>query len=432
MRKVLLVSLLILGVGTFYFLKNRPQLKDSDYEPPKSQIPQEEIYQGVSYEANDPNQYEVKLLSSKLVSPTRIRLTPEGKHLLVSQITGELLAFNRTSNGFFDSPYLVTHVETKFPGFPPDEAGLVGITLSKNFEKNGKVFLLYTYKDESGATQNRISVTTLSSSNGKLSGSNPKLIYEANIPGTGSHQITDGVSLRIQGKQHLLVLIGEGFDGKRAQDPSKEGGKVILIQEDGSDPLGPRPYSENPKVEALGIRNAYVITRNPNDPEQRILIADTGPDKYDRLIYTKLGTGLDLKPLNFGWNGDQEKLKNPIPDPNNPSVSDMVIFRLPETRTFTGLTFLPGENKLLATVFGETGSPQNSPGKEIWIGELTNLSAQPKVSFKPIIRRVKEASGKLGNPIGLEVDPQTGNFFFADILEGRLYQVSLKGGDKYE
>ena len=243
------------------------------------------------------------------------------------------------------------------------------------------------------------------------------------MTGNKSHQITDGTGLMIEGKPHLMFLIGEGFDGKRAQNPEEEGGKVILIQEDGSDPVGPRPFVENPKVEAIGIRNAYVVAKNDGDPQKRYLIADTGPNKYDRLIYTKLGSGENLKPINFGWDGNQDTLAISIPDPNIPEVTDMVIFRFPETRTITGFTFLGESNKLLMTLFGQTGSVQNSPGKEIWIGELTNQDAQPKISFSPIIKRTNEANGKIGNPISLEVDPATNEFFFADILEGRLYQV---------
>ncbi len=411
-RVVLLVIILLLTTAVYFFF-----LKRSSYAPPKSQVKPEEIYQGVSYEALDSNKYQVTLLSDKLVSPTRIRITPDAKRLLVSQLTGEIMAFERTETGWSNTPYLVTHVDTKFPGFPPDEAGLTGMILSKNFEKNGKLFLLYTYKEKSGTIQNRISVTIIKEKNGKLKGSRPKLIYQANVSGAGSHQITDGVSLDINNKPHLMFAIGEGFDGKKAQEPNLEGGKIVLIQEDGSNPLGKRPF-ENPKIEAMGIRNAYVMTTNPND-QNKFLIGDTGPDKYDRLIYTNFDGSTRL---NFNWNGDQEKLREAIPDPRNPKIRDMVIYRLPQTMTFTGLKFLP-DNRVLAVVFGRTGSAENSPGKEIWLGKMSNLSGQPKISFETIIKRVKGADGKLGNPLGLEIDPETHDFFFCDILESRVYLV---------
>lgn len=397
-----------------------------------------EIFSGAGYVAVDPDKFEVSSFADSLVAPTRIKITPDGKFLLISQITGEVLSFERTSDGWSSKPKELLKVETRFLGFPPDEAGLVGMVFSIDYLENGKLFLLYTYKDEEEKTQNRISVATLSVKNGELGASAPEQIYQSNTPGNVSHQITDGISLNILGKPHLMFLIGEGFIGKRAQNPKLEAGKVVLIQEEGSDPLGERPYSENPKIQALGIRNAYVLAKNSLDKNGRVAIADTGPDKYDRIIYTALvdTDGKARGPLNFGWDGSQENLKKPISDPNAPEVTDMVILRLENTLTFTGLAFHPGggaisasnpqTQSVLATVFGKSGSKENEPGKEIWLGALTNLSGQPKISFEPIVKRNPDAQGKLGNPIGLEVDIQTGDFFFADVLEGKVYQVRIK------
>ena len=419
-KKIILVILLI-AAGVCFFIFRQKQLV---YEPPESQIDPEDLFKGISYEGVT-NRYAVNLISDKLVSPTRILITADNRHLLVSQITGEVMAFDRRGDSWNDVPNLVTQVETKFPGFPPDEAGLAGIVLSSNFTQNGKLFLLYTYKDKDGSTQNRISVSQIKEKSGKLVGTKPKLIYQANIAGSASHQITDGIGLTLENEPHIMFLIGDGFHGDRAQDPKLEAGKVIIIREDGSNPLGIRPF-ENPKIEALGIRNAFVIASIPNNPEE-YLIGDTGPDKYDRLIYAQLPSGTKL---NFNWSGDQEKLKEPIPDPYNPHIKDLVIHRQLQTQTFTGLKFFPNSNDVLAVMFGKSGSPENSPGKEIWLGKLTNLSDQPQITFNPIVRRAKATEGKLGNPIGLEIDPLTNDFFFADILEGRLYQV--KGGDNHE
>lgn len=370
-----------------------------------------ELYQGVSYEPVNKSLYDVSILADKLLSPTRIKITPDGKHLLVTQLTGELMSLDRDGDGW-GKPYLVSKIDTKFPGFPPDEAGLVGEVFSENYSQNGKIFLLYTFKDKDGKIQNRISSLVLKEKNGKLTGSNTKLIFQANIAGNSSHQITDGVSVNLNGETRLAFLIGEGFDGKRSQDPNLEAGKLMSIKEDGSDH----------KIHALGIRNGYTLAINPNDNDGKILISDTGPDKYDRLIYTNpfLGT-----PVNFGWDGNQEKLANPIPDPNFPNILDMVIFRYPETRTFTGLAFRE-DGQVLVTLFGKTGFKDNTPGKEILLGKMTNLSAQPKVSFTTIIKRVKESDGKLGNPLGMEIDNKTNDFFFLDVMEGRIYQVKEK------
>lgn len=404
---ILVLVVILLKIDYFKKLLNPPIHKSGPT------VDSSELFKGVSYAPVDKNNYEVSILADNLFSPTRIKITPDQKHLLVTQINGELLALDR-KDGSWTNPYLVAKIDTNFPGFPPDEAGLVGEVFSENYSQNGKIFLLYTFKDKDGKIQNRISSVILKEKNGKLSGSNEKLIFQANIAGNSSHQITDGLSININGESRLAFLIGEGFDGKRAQDPNLEAGKLMSIKEDGTDH----------KIHALGIRNGYALVASPTDPDKKILISDTGPDKYDRLIYTNPFLG---NSLNFGWNGDQEKLAEAIPDPNFPKVKDMAIFRFPETRTFTGLAFR-SDGQILVTLFGKTGFKDNAPGKEILLGKLTNLSGQPKISFTTIVRRVEEADGKLSNPLGMEIDPKTNDFFFLDVMEGRMYQVKEKKG----
>ncbi len=409
-KKVLLA--LALTIAVLFVFKDKLQ---SFFTPTRinkgPSVDNSELYQGISYEPVNKNVYEISILADNLLSPTRIKISPDNKHLLVSQLTGEVLGFDRQSSGW-SKPYLVTKIDTKFPGFPPDEAGLTGIVFSKDYSKNGKIFLLYTFKEKDGKVRNRISSAILKEREGKLVSSSPKFIFQANIEGHSSHQITDGISVGLDGQTRLAFLIGEGFDAKRAQDPNLQAGKLMSIKEDGTDP----------KIHAMGIRNGYVLAANPKDSDGKILISDTGPDKYDRLIYTNPFLG---DTLNFGWNGDQEKLAKPIPDPNFPKVSDMVIFRFPETRTFTGIAF-KSDGSALITLFGKTGLKDNTPGKEILLAKLENLSGQPKISFTTIIKRVKDANGKFGNPIGMEIDPQTKDLFFLDVIEGRIYHVREK------
>lgn len=406
-KKLLLIALLVVGVVLGW-----SKFKSSGETKETSSPIQDQIYKGQGYVPVDEIKYEVSTIAEGIATPTRLKITPDGEHLLVTQITGEILAFKREGDSWAKKPYIVTKIETSFPGFPPDEAGLVGLAFSNNYKENGLIFLLYNYKQEDGKVQNRISRVRIINFLGKLKGINKKQIWQANVFGTGSHQITDAMPIILNGEDRITFLIGEGFDGKKAQDPKLEAGKLISIKEDGRDA----------KIHAMGIRNGYVLVKNPNDPDGKILISDTGPDKYDRLIYTNPFVG---EILNFGWNGDQESLNITLPDPNFKEVKDMVILRLPETRTFTGLGF-DEDGNLYATLFGKTGEKENTPGKEILKGTLT-LSGQPKVAFTPIVKRNPEAKGFLGNPIGLEVDSKTGSIIFADIMEGKIYQIKTRG-----
>lgn len=427
---IALLIIILIGGGFWVWQKNKQRIEIKEAEPT--------VFEGLGYMAVNSDRVEVSAIIQNLTAPSRLKITPDGDFLLVAQVTGEVLAFARTNNSWEQQPQSVVRVETAVKGFPPQEAGLTGLVFSSDYQNNHKLFLLYAFQEAAKKFQNRISVTTLSVTDGKLIGTDPTQIYQANVEGSEAHQIGDGIGVMVRDKPHLLVSIGEGFKPERAQNPKLESGKILLMQDDGSNPLGERPYPTNPKVQAIGVRNAYVLAANPFDKTNRMFIADTAPSKFDRLIYTDLfdSNGRANQPLNFGWAGSEDKLADPIPDPNNRSVTDMVIQRLPETRTFTGVVVHPGkgavpksdnqQQSVLVTLFGYTGFPQNQPGKEIQLGRLTNLTGQPSISFAPFIRRNPAAEGHIGNPIGLEIDSKTGDILFADIIEGRVYRAALK------
>ncbi len=416
-KPALLLSFVLLVTVSFFlsrtvFFPAKTSSQEKDYE----------VYQGVSYQAVDSEDFDISVITSSLNAPTRVRLSPNGNRLFASQLTGEVLVLEKKQSAWSE-PKIISKVETKFPGFPPEEGGLAGISLSHNFETDGKIFLFYTYKNQDGIIKNRIAAIRVFNFLGKTIATKPKQIFEANADGNASHQITDGYSLDIEGKPHLMFVLGEGFEAERALDPNLEAGKVMLIQHTGEDPLGKRPFEENPRIEAIGIRNAFVLTKDAFDDKGRFIVADTGPSKYDRLIYAKLAQGT---PFNFLWDGEESTLARAIPDPTDTTFEDIVISRLPETRTFTGVVFSK-DSKIYTTVFGQTGSPSNTPGKEIWEGTITR-EIDEGIQFKPIIVRAEEAEGMLGNTLGLAYDEDSGTFYFLDIMEGRLYQA--KGGDK--
>jgi glucose/arabinose dehydrogenase len=421
----------IILIATLIFSYNR-FVKPKSIIGHQPTIPKDQLFDGVGYSPVNPKSFKVNLVSDQLFSPTRIRITPDGKHLLVSQLTGEVVAFNKKGTAW-GKPYMLTKIETSAPGFPPEESGLTSLVFASDYQSTGTIFLLHTYKDREGNLQNMVSRIEVSKFFGNLQSSDPIVIFTANTPAAPSHQITDGLGLEIEGQPHLLFLIGEGFVAERAQDPNIEGGKMMLIKADGSNPLGDRPFPDHRKIQALGIRNAYLLEQD--SLTQRLIIADTGTDVIDRLIYSP------LKIDNYLWDGSNESLLEPIPNPNNPNNTDVHLLRLVDTRTFTGASIHEGRGAIpqssdqartiLLTQFGKTGLPQNEPGKKILMGQITNLEEQPKLDLTPIIVRNPEAEGFLGNPIGLSIDPLNGNFYFADIIEGKLYQVIiLEGGEQ--
>ena len=421
-RLVLLICVaIIIAIGVFVIFRKRPPLfvQSSDMSGISTYKVAGEISATVS-------------IFDEVEQVTQIDVSPDGSYMLVGTLGGTVWVYHRVDGVFRRQlePFFV--LKTSQPGFPPEEAGLTGITYGADFEMSGDVFLLYSFAFEKKSFRNRVTRVQFVKRGNRVVGINPEQIFEANTAGTGSHQIQDGIGIIMAGKPHLLFTVGEGFEGERALDPTKEAGKVMLIQRDGKEPLGVRPYPESPKVQALGIRNAPAIGVNPKNG--KVAIGDTGPNNYDRFLYGAVfdKAGFNTQKLSFNWNGTEESLKKGAPDLYD-AKKEMVLYRWVPTETAVNIAFyenqkLPKlkENQTYALVvlFGRTGEKNNTPGKKIMLG-VVEEGNQNKLSMSPLVDRTQEGEGKLGHPIGLGVDRTTGDIYFGDIMEGRIYKVSL-------
>lgn len=387
-----------------------------------------------SYEAYAPGTFEVKALAD--VGPvTRITISPDGQIMLAATLTGEVRAFTKNEQGQFQlqtEPFFT--VDLGFEGLP-DESGLTGLVFGADFDTSGDVFLLYGHKVDDTTAENRVMRVTLTQENGIVTGEDPENIFTANVPQTTSHQIQNGIGVLVEEKPHLLFAIGEGFEADRSQDQTKEAGKLLLIQRDGTNPVGSRPYPANPKVQAIGVRNTFDMDIDPFDPTSRVALADTGVIEDDRLIYLDVldqdsnGSG----PLNLGWDGSDESLAKSIPDLGTPGAPEAVLQRWAPTFTVTGLAFyddaslVPKADEdtsyVLIATYGKTQSTEATPDKTISLGIISHRDTQPRLTLYPLVRRAAKAHGQPGNIVGLEVDPTTKSFYFGDIVEGKVYQV---------
>lgn len=372
----------------------------------------------------------------------RTEFSPDGRVLLVGRLSGEVLALVRDAADptvwQLQADPVVT-IATSFPGFPPDENGLSGIAFAADYTTSQEVFFAYTIKLDSGLFRNRVARMKLVETAGRWSGEDLTDIFEANAPTAASHQIQDIEGVLVQEQSHVLFLVGEGFKAERALSLAEEAGKLMLIQRDGQDPLGTRPYPDSPKLQAIGIRNAPDLAINSHDPARRIAIVDTGHDNYDRLIYGKFldEAGGRLTGLNLGWDGSTESLAADRSDPNSPGTPNTMLYRWDPTETATNVVFHPGKGRIDAAteqevsifinLFGRTGLTDTERGRKIVRATLDISQDQPVLSdWEPFVIRSKTGAAELGHPLALELDPVTKNLVFADILEGALYQVEIK------
>lgn len=423
--KLLIAALVIffILIGYFYFTsQNKPVLL------PKEQTGATPLYQGIG-----PVISKVSVLAENVPQITQIEITQDGNYMLASSLPGIIHIFHKVDGVWQRQIDPFFKLETAQPGWPPEEAGLTGVILGADFETSGDVFLTYSFAAEKKSFRNRVSRVTFSKQGKKIIGKNPKLIFEANTPGAGSHQIQDGIGIMIENKPHILFTVGEGFVAERALDPKQEAGKVILIDRDGNTASGSRPFADSAKVQALGIRNAPATAYNPK--RGKIAIADTGPNNYDRFIYGTIvdKNGQNNEQLSLNWDGTEESLQKGSQDLYDPARLEMILYRWAPTETAVNILFYENErlpqlsenqDYVLVTLFGITGETGNNPGKQVLLGTLSH-GAQNSLTFQALVERVTEGEGKLGHPLGLAVDSATKMIYFGDIIEGRIYQVEI-------
>lgn len=396
------------------------------------------------YEEIVPDTFDITVLDNSLALPTRIKISPDRSFIFIAQLEGNVTLFVRERCNWIKQEELFFDLgDLNVEG----ERGLTGLFFGANFEPdssdpvNRDIFLTYQSFDGQGF-RNRIKRVTFAREGDTFIGTNETLIYEGPQPSAPAHQIQDGIGFIYQGAPHILVGIGDGFAPQDALDISKEGhGKLLLMQSDGSDPLGPRPFPTAPKIQAIGIRNVYGIAMIPEkiDPRRRIIGVENGNSFQDRIwLLEVVDFGLEVNgQVSFGYTGsDQDLGWTSVPDINSPrnAKPEGVLALLSPIVSPNSVSFHPGGGiiptsgnnnvSFLIVYFGLTFSTGNAPGKQVVLAVIDNLDTQPSITLTPLIQRKEAVEDLVGNPLPLAVDEETGEFFFADVVAGTLYRVS--------
>ncbi|MBN1915770.1 PQQ-dependent sugar dehydrogenase [Candidatus Dojkabacteria bacterium] len=427
----LIFQIIALGLGYIYF--NPPVFRKVESQEQKQLF---DVIDKEGYEAIEKDKFEVSIFASNIPSISSIAISPDDKYMLASSLDGDITAFVRQGENLVRQAVPFFSLGSLCSGFP-EEYGLTGITFSVDFEKSRELFLFYSEKNNEDKIFNKVGKIIINEESGVLTGVNLTTIFTANIEGGSSHQIQKGISTLVSGKPHVMFAIGDGFNSAEAQDKSLESGKIILIQADGSNPLGSRPYPKSPRIQAIGIRNAPGLAIDSFDPDKRVIILDTGPDKYDRFIYSNLlsNNRFPNSGNNLGWDGTTASLQRRISHPDTDSLTDMVLHRWNQTVTPTNIEVHKGKGAIpasdekstsvLISYFGVTASPTSVRGKQIALGIITRGIDKSVLSLSPIIERSNQSDKYYSNPLGLAVE-KSGNFYFGDIIEGRIYKVVVK------
>lgn len=335
---------------------------------------------------------------------TRLKITPDEWTMFATTIDGKVWVLNNVNNEgrYVLQPEPIYSVATGFE--LGEENGMTGLAVSYDFILDHYVFVSYT-KREGQEGRNRIDRLTLEQADGKWRVKEVKNIFVGNVPVLGAHQIQGMIVLPVEDKVHLMFTVGDAFVPEHAKDLSKEAGKVMMIQTDGSNPLGERPYPNYPKIQATGVRNAYDLARN--ELNNWIYLSNNGPEANDVIAYAPL-LDADNK-IDFGWDGKAESMLTPTM--NGEAAPQLIIKSWDVTVSPTDIAV-----DSLGRFFVNIYSTTRNPNKEVWMGEM-NSKNKWKMT-KVANRRFSEEGG---GTLGLAISNLTGNIWFGDTQDGALY-----------
>lgn len=246
---------------------------------------------------------EVQQVLAGRTFPTDIAFGPDGE-MYVAELTGAILLVR---DGVLQSAPYATVAVPQGGG-----NGLLGIALSRDFERDGAIYAYHTHPEP---LRNRVVRMEPQEHGGIL-----EEVVVDGIP-TGGH---DGGKLLFKGDT-LYISTGDAGRPSLALDAESLAGKILRVRQDGS------PHSDNPDpnsaVLATGFRNVFGMAEHPGRGE--VYVSDNGPECDDEINVVLPGGA-------YGWRDDyqcgesQAEFLSPI-------------FRSAEPLGITDLAFYRGE-----------------------------------------------------------------------------------------
>lgn len=334
---------------------------------------------------------------------TRVKITPDEWTMFATTLDGKVWVLNNVNN---EGRYVLQEepIYSVPIGFKAEEEnGMTGLAVSYDFILDHNVFVSYV-KKVGNEGRNFIDRLTLEQADGKWRVKNVRNIFVGNVPVLGAHQIQGMITLPVEDKLHVMFTVGDAYTAEYAKDVTKEAGKIMLIQADGTNPLGDRPFPAHPKIQATGIRNAYDLGRN--ELNDWFYLTINGPEANDVIMYAPL---LDAtKQIDFGWDGTAASMLKPTA---NGEPANFLVYKWDTTVAPTDLVV-----DSLGRFFLNIYASNRYPSEEVWMGEM-GRNGRLKMT-KVAVRKESEEDG---HTIGLAISNLTGNIWFGDIRDGALY-----------
>jgi glucose/arabinose dehydrogenase len=307
----------------------------------------------------------VTTLATNLDIPWGVTFLPDGSALVTERRTFRILKVGpqKQPNG----QLVVTPVATITEADSENEGGLLGITASPNFRRDGTLFIFYTTK-----VDNRIARLRL--------GQAPQPIVTG-IPRAGIH---DGGRLAFGPDGFLYATTGDATRGETAQNLADLGGKILRMTTDGK-PAPGNPFKDS-LVWSYGHRNPEGLAW---DKQGNLYSAEIGESVWDELNVIQPGK-------NYGW----PKVEGMGNDPN--FVNPLVTWH-PEVGVSAGVaihgntavvTCLRGQRIYLVSLNGTVATGIDSPRIDGGGSDTPNMRWRPDAGVAA--RPTEALTGKFG------------------------------------
>lgn len=217
---------------------------------------------------------QAELVTDSLQFPVKMAPISE-RDLLVNEKFGALRLIR--DGKLVDKPLWTFEVKGQ------NEAGLLDVVLTPDFEETGEFLVSYTPQEDLDA----LYITRL-----KLEGDKAQLLADPwlRLPSRAAADRHFSGTMAFDSKGRLFVTLGDLRQAQNSQDPDKLPGSVLRFKADGT-PAKDNPFGEDNPVWAYGARNFFGIFI---DNEDNVLTVENGDDVADELNFVEEGK-------NYGW-----------------------------------------------------------------------------------------------------------------------------------
>jgi len=225
--------------------------------------------------ATYPAGFSESLVTSSLTQPTHFAIAPDGR-VFVAEKQGRVRV---VKNGvLLATPVLTVSVHTE------RYRGIMGITLDRDFETNGFLFIYYTALTPT--IHNRISRFTVV---GDVAASNSEMVL-LDLPASTS-AAHNGGALAVGTDGRIYAGSGDDNTGSNAQSMSTVRGKILRINTDGTIPTDNPFYASttgiNRAIWALGVRQPWSIGFDTTTTA--MILQDVGSTVYEEVNLGRAG-----------------------------------------------------------------------------------------------------------------------------------------------